>query len=360
MKSVKLLAASLLVCSFVAHGEEEAAAPEPAAKPAEAEARSPFATLPFCKYTSGTAEVQKPGGEWTAVEEGKFYPLGTAFRTRGEGRMTVAFGKDSSAEIAGEAMFATKAQAISVKSRTLVLGAGTVNVTLPDGLPEGMFFVTAPGFTARNLSGVSRFAYAKTATGDRTVIRCVTGTLGVEGRHFEIAQMRAANVLVLSDEHDHLATTLEDQSGDYVVKLDQGVRTVSEVTAEGKTVEKPVAEKAELKLTTNMKVCITRAVPSIGERMSVFVIAFDAAGNPLGSGVSFCEGRAEVNSGVLVKPVKSESSETLAKAAAEASETTEETVAADDAETAGDEEAASASSETATDDSASSDSGDDE
>ena len=349
MKSVKLLAASLLVCAFVAHGEEEAAASESAAeaaKPAEAEARSPFATLPFCKYASGTAEVQKPGGEWTAVDEGKFYPLGTAFRTRGAGRMTVAFGKDSSAEIAGPAMFATKAQPISVKSRTIVLGEGTVNVVLPDGLPEGMFFVTAPGFTARNLSGASRFNYAKTATGDRTVIRCVTGSLGVFGRHFEIAQMRAANVLVLSDEHDHLVTTLEDRSGDYLVKLDQGVRTVQEVTAEGTTVEKPVEEKAVLKLTTKMKVCITRAVPAIGERLSVFVIAFDAAGNPLGSGVSFCEGRAEVNSGVLVKPVKSADSEAVAKAAAEASETTEETVAVDDAEASSSESAEGASEET--------------
>ena len=356
MKSVKLLAASLLVCAFVAHGEEEAAASEPAAaaaKPAEAEARSPFATLPFCKYASGTAEVQKPGGEWSEVDEGKFYPLGTAFRTRGAGKMTVAFGKDASAEIAGDAMFATKAQAISVKSHTLVLGEGTVNVVLPEGLPEGLFFVSAPGFTARDLSGSSRFVYAKTATGDRTVVRCVTGTLGVSGRHFDIPQMRAANVLILSDEHDHLVTTLEDRSGDYLVKLDQGVRTVQEVTAEGATVEKPVEEKAELKLTTKMKVCITRAVPSIGERMSVFVIAFDAAGNPLGSGVSFCEGRAEVNSGVLVKPAKSAAeAESLAKAAAE---TTEEAVAADDAEASGETAAESSSDDSSSDSSSSSD-----
>ena len=85
-----------------------------------------------------------------------------------------------------------------------------------------------------------------------------------------------------------------------------------------------------------MKINIHRAVPSVGERMSVFVMAFDAAGNPMGPGVSFCEGRAEVNSGTLVAKTETEA-DALAKKAAEATETTE---------AAGDEDE---SSETASD-----------
>lgn len=324
-----LFAAILFAFAVSVRGEEGVSAPAQSSAP---ESQSLFFTLPFCKFCEGVAEVQKPGAEWTPVEEGKFYPLGSAFRTRGVGKMTVAFGKGATAAIAGDASFSTKAQAISVKSRTVILGEGSISLVLPDGTPEGMFFVSAPGFLARNLAGSSRFVNTKTAAGERTVIHCQTGSFGVSGRHFEIPQMRAANILVLTDEHDHLVTVIENTSGDYVIRLDQGVRAVADVAPDGSQVEKSVEEKAELKLSPKMKVNITRAVPAIGERMSVFVIAFDAAGNPLGSGVSFCEGRAEVNSGVLVKPAVSSDSDALAKAAAEASEAEDVAAAADEVE----------------------------
>ena len=331
MKPVKSVFVSLVAlgaCAAFAQeeGEAEAAAPAAEAAPKKAGATSAFTTLPFCRSCEGTAEVLLPGKDWMPVEDGKFYPLGSLFRTRGEGKLTVAFGPESAATIAGEASFGTRAQALGVKTRTVVLGEGTLDLDLADNLPEGAFFVTAPGFTVKNLAGESRCVYEKTAFGDRAVVRCVTGTLGLSGRHFEIPQMRAANEIILTGEHDNLVTVLENTSGDYVVRLDQGVRLESRIAEDGSAVQKAVSEKAELKLSPKMKVNIHRAVPSVGERMSVFVIAFDAAGNPMGPGVSFCEGRAEVNSGTLVSKAETEA-DALAKKASEASETTEEAAA---------------------------------
>ena len=46
------------------------------------------------------------------------------------------------------------------------------------------------------------------------------------------------------------------------------------------------------------KVMITRALPAIGERMSVHTMAFDASGERK-SEFCFCEGRSEINSGEL-------------------------------------------------------------
>ena len=41
-----------------------------------------FSVLPFCKRLEGLAEVRLPGKEeWTKVEEGRFFPLGSMFRT---------------------------------------------------------------------------------------------------------------------------------------------------------------------------------------------------------------------------------------------------------------------------------------
>ena len=348
MKPVKSVFVSLVAlgaCAAFAQEEQGAEAAASAAEPAPQKAvakSSDFTTLPFCRACEGTAEVQVPGKDWAPAEEGRFYPLGSAFRTRGDGRLTVSFGADSSATITGEASFGTLAQALGVKTRTVVLGTGTLDLDLADNMPEGAFFVTAPDFTVRNPAGESRYVYEKTAFGDRAVVRCVTGTLGLSGRHFEIPQMRAANELVLTGEHDHLVTVLENTSGDYVVRLDQGVRLQSQISESGETEQKTVADKAEIKFSPKMKINIHRAVPSVGERMSVFVMAFDAAGNPMGPGVSFCEGRAEVNSGTLVAKAESEA-EALAKKAAEATETTE--AAGDDDESASSETASDSSSD---------------
>lgn len=330
MKSVKsVFAAFVAFGTCVAFAQDESASSAAKDAPKKVETRASFTTLPFCRACEGVAEVQIPGKDWTLVEDGRFYPLGSAFRTKESGRLTIAFGESARVSISGEASFATRAQALGVKTRTIVLGTGELTLTLADNMPEGAFFVTAPGFTVRNPAGESRYVCTKTAFGDRAVVRCVTGSLVLEGHHFEIPQMRAANEVVLQSEHDQLVTVLENTSGDYLVKLDQGVRIVSEVSEAGATEQKAVSEKAEIKLSPKMKINIHRAVPSIGERMSVFIIAFDAAGNPMGPGLSFCEGRAEVNSGTLVS--KSETAaDALAKKAAEATETTD--AAAEDAD----------------------------
>jgi hypothetical protein len=54
-----------------------------------------FFTLPKVHRLVGVAEVLKPGyAEWAQAEEGRFYPLGTQFRTVGkESRMTVQLGR---------------------------------------------------------------------------------------------------------------------------------------------------------------------------------------------------------------------------------------------------------------------------
>ena len=337
MKPVFVAFAALSACAVPAQESGAEAHPAPAHHQ-KAATKASFTTLPFCQFCEGAAEVQLPGKDWTSVEEGKFYPLGSAFRTRAGGKLTLAFGGDSSATISGESSFGTLAQALGETNRTVVLGSGELKLDLADNMPEGAFFVTAPDFVVRNPAGESRYTYEKTATGDRAVVRCVTGTLGLSGRHFDIPQMRAANELVLTGEHDHLVTVLENTSGDYVVKLDQGVRLVSQVSAEGETEQKAVSDKAELKFSPKMKINIHRAVPAVGERMSVYILVFDAASNPMGPGISFCEGRAEINSGTLVEKVATEA-EDLAKKAAEASETEE--AAAED------EEAPAASSDTA-------------
>jgi len=346
--TAKLIATLMMAAStFVAQAEEEAAKTEgekTEATGAEVEAtkktvtKASFTSLPLCRAIEGVAEVMKPGGSWEPAREGKFYPLGCSYRTGEKGALTLALGHDSFVKIGPNSAFGTRQQILGLKTRTIILTYGTIDMDLADNLPDGAVSVTAPGFTVKNPAGESRFTFENTPNGDRAVLRCVTGTLGIEGRHFDIPSMRAANEVVITTEHDHLVTILENTSGDYLVKLDQGVKTTTEVAADGSRKEVQTQEKAELKLSPKMKINIFRSVPAIGSRMSVFIIAFDAASNPLGSGVSFCEGRAEVNSGEFVA-LKKTDGEKLAKRAAEAAETTEVTEESGDEEKSGEEKA---------------------
>jgi len=294
-----------------------------------------YTTLPLCRRVVGSAEVRLPGGEWMAAEEGKFYPFGTSYRASASGTATIAFGPGATVTIEKGAEFGTRNQPVGEKSRTIFLVRGTVALKLPDNLVEGAFFVTAPGFSVKNPAGESVLTYEDKGDGDEAVLRCVTGSMGVEGRHFDIPSMHAANELRIRSTRDHLVTILYGTSGDYVVKLDQGQRFREEFDDEGKmktTVEKGLRE---WHLTPFTKIHITRSVPAIGERMSVHTMAFDASGERK-SECYFSEGRAEVNSGELVASDKV-SGEELAKRAAEVTETTKAADAEETTEAAAEE-----------------------
>lgn len=320
IKSV-LLALAAVAASAYADDTEQ---PSPVASGTKVASKVSFSTLPLCRIKEGSAEVRRPGEDWVVAEEGKFYPLGSSFRTGKGGMLTLAFGADSSVMVESDSEMATRAQALGGSSRTVVLVRGTVSLALADGLPEGAFFVSTPGFTVKNPAGRSRYVYEDKGDGDRVTVRCITGMLGVEGRHFSIPTMHPADEVVIRTSHDKLATFLYGTSGDYIVKLDRGMRAKDVIGDDGQI--KQVDEKGmvEWRLSPKMKIAINRLLPSIGERMSVNIIAFDAAGELQGPGICFSEGRSEVNFGEIGVKGKMSGDE-LAKRAAEATETTEAT-----------------------------------
>lgn len=329
-----VLACAVLAAAATVRAEEgeQPAAAEPIAREKKGIVRPPYTTLPLCRLVEGQVEVKRPGEDWVVAEEGRFYPLGTAYRTGKGGRLDVAFGVESVVSLPPESEFGTRSQAIGLVSRTVVLVRGTLQLKLADNLPEGAFFVTAPGFVVKNPAGDSRYVYEDRGDGDQVTVRCVTGSLGVEGRHFEIPAMHPADEVVIRTSRDQLSTFLYGTSGDYAVRLDQGVQAKDEIGDDGQI--KKSAEKAstEFRLSPKTKIVINRMVPSVGERLSVHTMAFDAAGERK-SECSFCEGRAEINSGELVARERADGEE-LAKKAAEAEETTETAAAEETADEA--------------------------
>lgn len=300
------------------------------AVPAEAKEET-FSTLPFCRKLTGEGEVMKPGSAtWAPIEEGKFYPLGSAYRAGANSKLIVDFGRNSTATIENGAAFGTRSQPLGVKSRTVVLLKGALALKLADNLPDGMFFVTSSGFTAKNLAGESLYEYTDVGDGFEAKVRCVTGTMSVEGRHFSIGPMRVADEFKLRSSADDLESILYGVSGDYPMSIDRGIVTREDMDDEGKPVFTTEHAMLDWRLSPMSRVQINRAVLSVGERMGVTVMTFDAAGT-LKNHFAFAEGRAEVNSGELVV-VSKEDREAMAKQATAAAEETTSAVNIEDDE----------------------------
>ena len=274
-----------------------------------------FHTLPKIAKLEGSTSILKPGArDWEPAVEGRFYPLGSMFRTTDAAtRLVVEFGRECKVIVAGEASFGTRGQGLAEKSRAILLKDGTITVDLPRNLPEGLFFVEAPGFSVLNPAGKSVYVYTKTGDGDKARVRCVTGSLAIKGLHFHVLSMRAANEVCIQTSHDALFTGIYGVRGDYICKLDQGLVKNRDVETGESHVE---AKFLEWKISPQTAVRIQRAVPEIGENMAVTVMTFDAKGK-LKNRCDFAENRFEVNSGELAPHDKNSQSE-LAKKAAEA------------------------------------------
>lgn len=291
-------AAFAAICAFAQEGSsagEAAGAHEAEGVVPKQEQEKFFFALPMCRLLEGVGEVLKPGAaSWVAIEEGRFYPLGCSYRTKGAAsKLEIQFGADSAVLLGGDTSFGTVAQPLGVKSRVLILQSGTIDLKLPRNLPEGLMTVTAPGFSVLNPAGDSRYAYSATGDGDVAVVRCVTGSLAVKGRHFSIPAMHAANEVRIRTSQDVLFTGLYGTSGDYIVNLDQGAFAAKDLETDKETVsEKTLAWK----LSPQTTVRIHRAVPAIGERMSVTVMTFDSTGG-LMNRCAFVEGRPELSTG---------------------------------------------------------------
>lgn len=290
-----------------------------------------FSVLPFCKRLEGRAEVRLPGKEeWETVEEGRFFPLGSAFRTVSpESRFDLAFGREAMVSVVGQASFSTRQQGLDVKSRTVILGSGVIDLKLPLNFPEKMFSVTAPGFSVENPAGISRYTFTKTGDGDVALVRCVSGVLTVKGRHFTIPAMHAANELEIRTSQDVLFTGLFGKSGDYMCHLDTGIMEEMDWEQQKSVI---VEKSLDWKISPQTAVRIHRKVPEIGKNLAVNVLTFDSNGE-LKNRWAFTEGRHEINTGdqgPATKADRARAAKVLEEAAAAAVETTTTEEASDE------------------------------
>ncbi len=293
-----------------------------AAAKAVAQEGKVFHLMPLCRLIEGRCELMMPGSvEWIPAEEDRFYPLGCSFRTIGaDSRTVIQFGYECEAILSGNSSLGVLPAPLGSPQRAVALQSGKVVIKLPRNLEAGCFSVNAPGFTVFNLAGESRYSYKNTGDGDEAVVRCVTGSMAIKGRHFDIPNMTVANELKIRSSQNLLFTGLYGNSGDFIVKLDQGVVSVVDFETKAESIE---PRTLDWHLSPKTAVRIHRAMPSIGDRMAVTVMTFDTSGE-LRNRCAFTEGRAEINTGEQGLGALAEQEAARAKKAAEAADAVSE------------------------------------
>jgi len=312
-------------------GEKPAAAPVPAGKE--------FRFLPLMRCVmirGGRAEICPQGGTWQEVVQGRYYPFGSEVRLSDAAADATArfeIGEKAAISVVGNSAFATREIAIGEKTRTVLLKSGTVALDLPRSLKDGLVSVASPDFVCRDLAGESRFECGETADGREVVVRVVTGSLSLEGRHYKIMRMGAANQVRICTSPDALLTSLRGESGDYKVVLDCGITSVLDPET-GK--EKIVPQTIDYSLSPKCAVKIWRKVSekSAGGsgRMAVAVQTFDAQGKDKNFR-AFFEDRCNVNSGELVVVPKDAAKEESEKNKSAAEDVEEVSAPAESGET---------------------------
>ncbi len=362
------LAMAVVSCAWAqeaAEGSSETAAEASSenategAKPAEAPAPAgkEFRFLPLMRCVAvrgGRAEIcPQGGGTPQEAVQGRYYPFGSEVRlldAAADATVSFEIGEKATISVMGAGAFATREIAIGEKTRAVLLKSGTVVLDLPRSLKDGLITVASPDFVCRDLAGESRFEYGETADGREVVVRVVTGSLALEGRHYKIVRMGAANQVRICTSPDALLTSLRGESGDYKVLLDCGVKSVLDPET-GK--EKDVPQTIDYSLSPKCAVKIWRKVSekAMGGsgRMAVAVQTFDAQGKDKNFR-AFFEDRSNVNSGELVvvpKDAAKEESEKNKSAAEDVEEVSAPAESGESSSAAGDSGTAAPAAESA-------------
>ena len=143
----------------------------------------------------------------------------------------------------------------------------------------GLFSVAYPNFTAKDMAGESNHELVPSGDGNEAVVHVITGMLTLEGPHYSVARMSAADRVRIRTTGDALFTSLRGEAGDYKVTLDQGVTTYRDpITGD---VSNQV-RRLDFSLTPQCAIKIFRKRSQVGGRMAVSVMTFDPAGGRRG------------------------------------------------------------------------------
>ena len=294
--------AVVAVCMTAARAQEEEA--QPAA--AEEEEQAPvveqqqevsgkiFMPMVRIARVHGACEVNNPdSGSYAPVVENKVYPLGSSFRTGPDGSATLVFSSRESVQMLGSSELIVLAPENGADGRIVRLLSGKIKTFLRENLPEGSFGFELPNAVCKNVEGRGEYALSLNASGETLVLKTITGAARVEGMHYHIPALRAANTVDIQTSADHAFSRLTSVSGDFAIILDKG---------EEEPVNYGMSPKAVVK--------IWRENAPVGGRPVIATLVVSPTGIAKHR-FAYAEGRPGLATGELVDPNSEEKEEEM-------------------------------------------------
>ncbi len=278
------------------HAQEEA-------QPAEADGQAAAAAqqeapakvfMPMVRLVQvrGTCDAQHPDvGAYSAAIENKVYPLGTRFRTGPQSTAILVFSAQESALLMGNTEVCAEAFDKQPNNRVLRLVAGVVKTSLRENLPEGSFSVSTPNALFKNVEGRGEYSLSADAVTETLQIATITGAARIEGPHYHIPALRAANTVNIQTSIDRSFSRLTSVSGDFVIVLSKG---------EEEPVSYGMSPKAVVK--------IWRENAPVGGRPVIATLVVSPTGIAKHR-FAYAEGRSGVATGELIQPGAEEKAE---------------------------------------------------
>ncbi len=270
--------------------EDNAAAPEAAPQQVtlQGEKRADFEPLMQAVAVIGACTAKTPKGTATeTVTIGRAYPLGTVYTVGKGGSLTLNFNSDANIKVSENSELVVDEIAGKPDCRIVRLLRGKINTTLPEDFKkEGALVIETFGLTCSKLIGKAEVQIMEETSTDCLVqVRGVTGRTYVEGLHYVIPQIRAANILQVLQSKDQSFTRLMSLSGDYVCDLANGDPAAPTVFT--------LSPKAVVK--------IFRKRAPLSERLTVTTLTVSPSGKAKNN-FSFVVGNADARTGELIPP----------------------------------------------------------
>jgi len=182
-----------------------------------------FANLVRVVNIQGLCEVNNPDvGTYQPAKHNKAYPMGSVFRTGADSSCILILSAEDNVAIEQKTELIVAAAKQNSQSLTLKLIAGAVKTTLRDNLADGSFSVSTPNTVVRNLSGRGAYSLSMESDGELFRLSTITGKARVEGSHYTVPALQAANRLNITTAPNRSFSRLTSVSGDYAIELPDG------------------------------------------------------------------------------------------------------------------------------------------
>jgi len=271
------------VSAAPAAAPDAAAAEEAAAIDPKAPQAKQFESLIRVINIRGVCEVNNEDLKgFVAAKDNKAYPLSTIFRTGPQSSAMLLLSASDTIFLFENAEVMINCTKENPLARTVLLSNGKVRTNIRDNVAEGFFAVYTPDFTCKNIAGRAEFTLSRDTNAETVRIGVTTGLVVIDGAHYQITGLRAANIIEISTGANRMLTRIDDVFGDYPIILANGM-------------ENPVT----FPMQTKSSVKIWREKAPVGGRDIVTTLAMSPSGTAIHR-FAFAQGRSDLATGELV------------------------------------------------------------